>query len=77
MLMTENEQKEMLNLINEAKEITQKKTNLMEELIQQMRLLLARNAELEIENQLLKRQLDIAESHIMREDEPQINSGVR
>lgn len=71
MLMTENEQKEMLNLINEAKEITQKKTNLMEELIQQMRLLLARNAELEIENQLLKRQLDIAESHIMREDEPQ------
>lgn len=71
MLMTENEQKEMLNLINEAKEITQKKTNLMEELIQQMRLLLARNAELEIENQLLKRQLDIAESHIMREDELQ------
>ena len=71
MLMTENEQKEMLNLINEAKELTQKKTNLMEEMIQQMRLLLARNAELEIENQLLKRQLDIAESHIMREDEPQ------
>lgn len=71
MLMTENEQKEMLNLINEAKEITQKKTNLMEELIQQMRLLLARNTELEIENQLLKRQLDIAESHIMHEDEPQ------
>lgn len=71
MLMTENEQKEMLNLISEAKELTQKKTNLMEEMIQQMRLLLARNAELEIENQLLKRQLDIAESHIMRENEPQ------
>ena len=71
MLMTENEQKEMLNLINEAKGLSQKKTDLMEEMIQQMRLLLARNAELEIENQLLKRQLDIAESHIMREDEPQ------
>lgn len=71
MLMTENEQKEMLNLISEAKELTQKKTNLMEEMIQQMRLLLAQNAELEIENQLLKRQLDIAESHIMRENEPQ------
>ena len=71
MLMTENEQKEMLNLISEAKELTQKKTDLMEEMIQQMRLLVARNAELEIENQLLKRQLDIAESHIMRENEPQ------
>lgn len=71
MLMTENEQKEMLSLISEAKELTKKKTNLMEELIQQMRLLLARNAELEIENQLLKRQLDIAESHIMRENKPQ------
>lgn len=71
MLMTENEQKEMLNLISEAKELTQKKTNLMEEMIQQMRLLVARNAELEIENQLLKRQLNIAESHIMRENEPQ------
>lgn len=71
MLMTENEQKEMLDMISEAKELSQKKTNLMEEMIQQMRLLLARNAELEIENQLLKRQLDIAESHIMRENEPQ------
>ena len=71
MLMTENEQKEILNLINEAKELTQKKTDLMEEMIQQMRLLVARNAELEIENQLLKRQLDIAESYIMRENEPQ------
>ena len=70
MLMTENEQKEMLNLISEAKMLTAKKTDLMKELIQEMKVLIARNAELEIENQLLKRQLDIAEKHIMREHEP-------
>jgi len=78
MLMTENEQQEMLQMIEEAKRLNEQKTDLMQDIIatcakmnEQNELLLRENALLKKQNELLERQLKIAEKHIMREHEPQ------
>ena len=71
MIMTQQEQKEMLNLIKEAQDLSAEKTNLMEEIVKTAQEVLHQNLILQIENENLKKQLEIAEKAILRINEPQ------
>lgn len=66
MLMTANEQKEMLDLIKECRDLSAEKTNLMQEIVEAAKAVAAENATLHNENERLKRHLAIAEGQILR-----------
>lgn len=66
MLMTANEQKEMLDLIKECQNLSAEKTNLMQEIIETAKAVAVENAALRNENERLKRHLAIAEGQILR-----------
>jgi regulator of replication initiation timing len=66
MIMTPEEQKEMLDLIKECQQISDQKTKAIEEIILAAQAVLAENAVLRNENERLKRHLSIAEGAILR-----------
>ena len=66
MIMTPEEQKEMLDLIKECQQISEQKTKAIEEIILAAQAVLAENAVLRNENERLKRHLSIAEGAILR-----------
>ena len=73
MIMTPEEQKDMLALIKECQDLSAAKTDLMQEILETARSVAAENAALRIENERLKRHLSIAEGAILRlkkEEEP-------
>lgn len=71
MIMTAEEQHDILKMIQEVKEINKQKTDLMEELIYMAQAIVQQNEVLTHENENLKRQLEIAERAILRSNEPQ------
>jgi len=66
MIMTAEEQSELLDLIKQAQELSQKKTDAIQEIIIAAQAIAAENAALRNENERLKRHLSIAEGSILR-----------
>lgn len=66
MIMTPEERIDMLNLIKECRQLSEQKTNIIEEVILAAQAVAAENAVLKIENETLKRHLSIAENEIQR-----------
>ena len=66
MIMTAEEQIELLDLIKQAQELSQKKTDAIQKIIIAAQAVAAENAALRNENERLKRHLSIAEGAILR-----------
>ena len=66
MVMTAEEQIEMLNLIKQCEKLNKEKTDLMEEIVLAAQAVAKENAALRIENERLQRHLSIAEGAIQR-----------
>ena len=66
MIMTPEEQKDMLELIEQCQKISEEKTNIMEEIVRTAQALAAENQVLKNENERLKRHLSIAEGALIR-----------
>lgn len=71
MIMTPEEQKDMLDMIKSMKTLSKQKSELMREIVLTAQALAIENAVLRNENENLKRQLEIAEKAILRSNEPQ------
>lgn len=76
MIMTPEEQHDMLQLVKKAKKINAKKTDLMEELVQMAQIVAQQNEVLIKENEMLKRQLEIAERQILRSTDPKVTNEI-
>lgn len=76
MIMTAEEQIELLDLIKQAQELSQKKTDAIQEIIIAAQAVAAENAALRNENERLKRHLSIAEGTILRLKEKEEPRGV-
>lgn len=66
MIMTAEEQIELLDLIKQAQQLSQKKTDAIQEIIIAAQAVAAENAALKIENEKLKRQLNEIQHQIIR-----------
>ena len=71
MIMTPEEQKDMLDMIKSMKTLSKQKSELMREIVLTAQTVAVENAVLRHENENLKRQLEIAEKAILRSNEPQ------
>ncbi len=70
MIMTPEEQRDLMDLIKQTQQLHEQKNEIIETILSTAKAIAIENEGLRVENELLKRQLAIAENHIARNSCP-------